>query len=142
MSKHPSRSPIVVAIPVKDEADRIGNCLRALSFQTGSSQYQVVLLLNNCTDDTAVVVKNVAAGLPIPVRHFEVTLPSEHGNAGYARRLAMQAAEDFVAPDGVLLTTDADACVYSNWLAANLLALQQGADAVAGCVEIDPAEAA
>jgi hypothetical protein len=77
----------------------------------------------------------------MPVHHFEVMVSSQHANAGYARRLAMQLAEDFVTPHGVLLTTDADACVYPNWMSANLFALRQGADAVAGCVEIDPAEA-
>jgi len=142
MKKRPARSPIVVAIPVKDEAERIANCLRALSSQSASSQYQVVLLLNNCVDDTSIVVKDVASRLPMPVHHFEVTLPPEHANAGYARRLAMQLAEDFIAPHGILLTTDADACVYPNWISANLFALRQGADAVAGCVEVDPAEAA
>jgi hypothetical protein len=135
-------SSLVVAIPVKDEAERIASCLRALSRQSGISQHQIVLLLNNCTDDSAAVVKDLAPNLPIPVHQFEVTLPPEHAYAGYARRLAMQAAEDFVAPQGVLLTTDADACVYPNWIATNLFALREGADAVAGCIEINPAEAA
>jgi hypothetical protein len=135
-------SSIVVAIPVKDEVERIGNCLRALSQQSGISRHQIVLLLNNCTDDTAVVVRNLTPNLAVPIHQFEVTLPPEQANAGYARRLAMQAAEKFVAPQGVLLTTDADACVYPDWISANLLALRQGADAVAGCIEIDPAEAA
>jgi hypothetical protein len=135
-------SSVVVAIPVKDEVERIGNCLRALSQQSGISRHQIVLLLNNCTDDTAVVVRDLTSNLPVRVHQLEVTLPREQANAGYARRLAMQAAEDFVAPQGVLLTTDADACVYPDWIAANLVALGQGADAVAGCIEIDPAEAA
>src|SRR5271156_1815455 len=142
MSKRPFRSSIVVAIPVKDEAERIVNCLRALSSQSVSSQYQVVLLLNNCADDTAAVVKNVTSRLKMSVHYFEVTLPPEHANAGYARRLTMQVAEEFVAPHGVLLTTDADASVYPNWILSNLFALRQGADAVAGCVELDPTEAA
>jgi GT2 family glycosyltransferase len=135
-------SSIVVAIPVKDEAERIANCLRALSMQSGISQHQIVLLLNNCMDDSAAVVRDLVPNLPISVHQLEVTLPPEHANAGYARRLAMQAAENFVAPRGVLLTTDADACVYPDWIANNLLALREGADAVAGCIEIDPAEAA
>lgn len=135
-------SSIVVAIPVNDEAERIADCLRALSLQSGISQYQIVLLLNNCADGSAAVVRDLAPNLPIPVHLFEITLPSGYANAGYARRLAMQAAEDFVAPQGVLLTTDADACVYPNWIATNLLALREGADAVAGCIDIDPAEAA
>jgi glycosyltransferase involved in cell wall biosynthesis len=140
MTEHLSSA--VVAIPVKDEAERIANCLRALSVQSGISRHQIVLLLNNCADDTAAIVRDLASNLPMPVHQIEVALPPEHANAGCARRLAMRAAEDFVAPHGVLLTTDADACVYPNWIAANLLALRQGADAVAGCIEIDPAEAA
>jgi hypothetical protein len=70
---------------VKNEADRIANCMRALSFQSGGSRYQVVLLLNNCADDTAMVVKNVALELPMPVHHFEVTLPFKNANAGLER---------------------------------------------------------
>jgi GT2 family glycosyltransferase len=135
-------SSIVVAIPVKNEAERIAKCLRALSRQSGISRHQTVLLLNNCVDDSAAIVRDLAPNLPMPIHRFEVTLPPEHANAGYARRTAMQAAEDFVAPQGVLLTTDADACVYPDWIANNLVALREGADAVAGCIEIDPAEAA
>ncbi len=42
------------------------------------------------------------------------------------------------APCGaVLLSTDADGRVAPEWLAANLAALAEGADAVAGAIEID-----
>ena len=133
---------MVVAIPVKNEAERISNCLRALSAQRGYSGHQVVLLLNNCTDGSAAIAAALAKDLRIRVHLFEASLPSETANAGQARRLATQVAEKFVSPGGVLLTTDADARVYPNWIEANLRALEQGADAVAGCAEIDPIEAA
>ncbi len=139
----PEEQPsVVIAIPVKDEADHIARCLRALSLQSGVSDHRVVLLLNNCSDDTALVVRNLAHDLPIRIHQFEVCLPTEKATAGYARRLAMQAAEKLVTPKGVLLTTDADACVCTNWIAGNLLALRQGADAVFGRIEIDPVDAA
>jgi hypothetical protein len=41
------------------------------------------------------------------------------------------------APDGVILTTDADSRVSPNWLANNLAAIDAGADAVMGCISLD-----
>src|ERR1700730_445616 len=138
------RASIVVAIPVKDEADRITGCLRALSAQMGVAldRVAVVLLLNNCTDETARVVNHLVPSLHIRVHSFEVTLPAGLSSAGYARRLAMKAADELVDPAGVLLTTDAAGCVDPRGMALNLEALQQGADAVAGRIDIDPVEAA
>jgi hypothetical protein len=101
----------------------------------------IVLLLNNCTDDTSSIVRNLVPALSVSVHTFNITLPAELANAGYARRMVMTQAEEFVQDNGVLLTTDADACVDSNWIAFNLLELERGADAVAGRIEIDPAEA-
>jgi hypothetical protein len=101
----------------------------------------IVLLLNNCTDDTSSIVRNLVLALSVSVHTFNITLPAELANAGYARRMVMTQAEEFVQDNGVLLTTDADACVDSNWIAFNLLELERGADAVAGRIEIDPAEA-
>jgi glycosyltransferase involved in cell wall biosynthesis len=51
----------VVAIPVRDEATRIGGCLAALSRQSIPASH-VVLLLNNCTDGTADIVKELSQG--------------------------------------------------------------------------------
>jgi hypothetical protein len=53
----------------------------------------------------------------------------------------MKTAEELVEPQGVLLTTDADGQVDRNWVALNLQALTEGADAVAGRVDIDPLDA-
>ena len=112
---------VVVAIPVKDEAERIGLCLEALALQADVAfeDIAVVLLLNNCTDGTADQVREMAPLLPFRLELHAVNLPSSHANAGWARKLAMDAAERLVASDGLILTTDADTLADEDWIAAN-----------------------
>jgi len=133
---------IVVAIPVKDEAERIGLCLEALAVQADVAfeDIAVVLLLNNCTDGTADAVRALAPLLPFRLELHLVDLPSSHANAGWARKLAMDAAERLVASDGLILTTDADTLAGEDWIAANRREIEAGHDAVAGYVMADPME--
>ncbi|MFH6783827.1 MULTISPECIES: glycosyltransferase [Methylobacterium] len=145
----------IVAVPVRNEVDRIAACLAALAGQAeiGAGALGIVLFLNNCTDGTAEVVAALAPRLRLPIRVIERDFAG--ANAGWARREAMEAAaawleegvqgetcEDGTAPDGVILTTDADSRVPSDWVARNLAALARGADAVAGTIALDAAEAA
>ena len=131
----------VVAIPVRDEAARIAPCLIALNRQIRRPDV-VVLMLNNCSDRTEQIARSMAPGLGFRLHLISQDLPSHQANAGHARRLAMQAAATQAGPDGVLLTTDADAVVPPDWVARNLAALRQGADVVCGRAVIDPVEAA
>lgn len=139
----------IVAVPVRNEVDRIAACLRALAAQEGigAGALGVVLFLNNCTDGTAEAVAALAPALRLPLRVIERDFAG--AQAGWARREAMEAAAAWLdesphetAPDGVILTTDADSRVPSDWVARNLAALAQGADAVAGTIALDAAEAA
>ena len=133
----------VVAIPVRDEAERVGRCLAALSRQSVPADH-IVLLLNNCTDRTAEVVKELH-----PAHHklhiIECSLDDSLASAGIARAMAMKHATSLVdslrRDEAVILTTDADAEVPHNWMEANLRAIEQGADAVCGMAVIDPLEA-
>src|SRR6202522_143049 len=133
----------VVAIPVRDEAERIGGCLTALARQSVPADH-IVLLLNNCTDRTADLVRG------LPKEHhrlhiIECNLDEPLASAGLARALAMKHAASLAASspnqEAVILTTDADAEVPENWIQANLQAIEQGADAVCGVAVIDPLEA-
>ena len=133
--------PAVVAIPVRDEVERIVDCLNALSAQEGGAP-GVVLLVNNTKDGTMQAVAECAPSLACPVIAVEHVFEAGLANAGQARRLAMQRA-DALAPAGApLLTTDADGRALPDWLAANLFHLRHGIDAVFGRAEIDPVEAA
>ncbi|MDR7036639.1 hypothetical protein J2X36_001380 [Methylobacterium sp. BE186] len=136
----------MVAIPVRNEAERIGACLGALAAQEGigAGGLGVVLCLNNCSDGTARVVASLRPSLRMPVRVVERAFAQ--ANAGWARREAMEAAalwlEEGDAPDGVILTTDADSRVPADWVARNLAAITDGVDAVAGRIALDADEAA
>ena len=133
---------VVVAVPVKDEAERIGLCLEALALQedVDFSEIAVVLLLNNCTDGTADQVREIAPLAPFRLEMHSVELPAGYANAGWARKLAMDAAERLVASDGLILTTDADTLPLEEWIASNRREIENGHDAVAGYVMAHPME--
>ncbi len=130
----------VVAIPARDEAERIGRCLRALNEQIRPPD-AVVLSLNNCVDKTESIARALAPGLRFPLHLICHDLPPGQATAGHARRLVMQAAAARIGPNDVLLTTDADAVVPPDWVGRNLDAVRNGADVVCGRAMIDPVEA-
>ena len=133
---------LVVAVPVRDEVERVGLCLDALARQedVDFADMAVVLLLNNTTDGTADQVRALAPHAPYVTWMHQVELAPEHANAGWARRLAMDAALALAAPGGLLLTTDADTLVNDDWIASTRREVAAGADAVAGYVMADPME--
>jgi hypothetical protein len=126
-----------VAIPVRNEAAAIGPCLRALFAQSEPPDH-ILLLLNNCTDDTESVVRALAPDCPSALRIIPCRLSPEHSNAGHARARAMDLAAALAGPRGAVLTTDADGRVPPDWLARNLGALRRGMDLVCGMASIDP----
>ncbi len=132
---------IVVAIPVRDEAALIGDCLRALSLQQGQDRPDIVLVVNNSRDGTADLARGLQATLPTRLHVLEHEFAPAEANAGHARRMAMAAAARLADQGGILITTDADACVAPDWLEANLAALRIGADVVCGRAIIDPVDA-
>ena len=134
--------PTVVAVPARDEADRIGACLRALCSQRSldgaaidPAAFGVVVLANNCTDATA----QAAAAVDPRVRVVAVDLPPGQATAGGARRAAMEAAAALLpSTGGVICTTDADSRPRGDWLAHLWRAFDGGAEAVAGAIDLDP----
>lgn len=124
--------PLVVAIPVHDEVERIGGCLEALAAQVEAPPFTVVLLLNNCRDGTAGAVRALRPVLPFALDLVEVDLPPEIAHVGTARAMAMERAAELAGPDGILFATDADGAVAPDWIRRNLLAFEGGVEAVAG----------
>ncbi|MBR0665460.1 glycosyltransferase [Roseomonas hellenica] len=139
-----SGAAIAIAIPARDEAERLPRCLTALADQKARSfswsDVTVVVVANNCTDGTSQVARMMAAGLPYRLLVDDVQLQEGHANAGGARAAAMDAAALATRSGGILLSTDADGAARPNWLCANLAAFRAGADAVAGAIDLDPVE--
>jgi glycosyltransferase involved in cell wall biosynthesis len=135
----------VVVVPARDEAERVGACLRALAEQRGVSHeaYEVVVVLDGCRDATRERALEVGASHPRLRLHLvELSLPS---GVGRARRVGMDlACERLLAvdrPQGLIASTDADSVVAEDWLAAQRALAAAGAAAIGGSIELDPAEA-
>jgi hypothetical protein len=134
----PNPVSAVIAVPVRNEAERIAACLRAIDAQEGLApgSLGVVLFLNNCTDGTDALVADLVPSLTVQVRVLSEEFAGAH--AGWARRKAMDAAAAWLGEaGGTILSTDADSRVPPNWVARTLAAVAAGADAVAGRVELD-----
>ncbi|RFP63596.1 glycosyltransferase [Hymenobacter lapidiphilus] len=133
-----------IIIPAKDEADALPATLAALAAQTDEQGqplppgcFEVLVLANNCTDNTAAIVQTFAATHPALVLHAaELTLPPTEAHVGRARRLLMDEAAHRLElagqPQATIISTDADTRVAPNWLDATFRELGLGVDAVAG----------
>jgi len=144
----PIRPGFVVAIPVRDEEERLPACLRALAQQRDQlgqpippTLVRIVVFANNCTDQSASLARRLGECLSLDLRVVEARLPPTTAHAGNARRAAMDLAEAWLVEggerDGVILTTDADSQVGTNWIAENLAAFEAGAEAVLGRIDLD-----
>jgi Glycosyl transferase family 2 len=144
----PVRPAFIVAIPVRDEEERLPTCLRALALQRdrfgGSlppTLVRVVIFANNCVDRSASLARKIGRCLSLDLRVVEARLPSSFAHAGAARRAAMDFAEAWLEEgskkDGVILTTDADSQVAPDWISENLAAFEAGAEAVLGRIDLD-----
>lgn len=104
----------------------------------------MIVVLNNCSDASHLVVRAAAADLPgIALDPVEIEWPPEKAHVGSARRLGLdRALARTRGPQGVLLTTDADAVPDPHWVEANLAAIARGADLVGGHLHGDPDEEA
>ena len=134
-----------IVVPARDEAARIKRCLRRLCSQRGVApeDYEIIVVLDGCVDETATLVRALAARAMSPPVHV-LELSAAVG-VGRARRIGMDTARDRLLslerPRGLVATTDADTVVAVDWLAAQLRLVDGGARAIGGDIELDPVEA-
>lgn len=136
-----------VIIPARDESASIVAALDALAAQRDlggepldPARFEILLLANNCRDDTASLARAWGAAhqsiaLHVVESHFE----TERACVGYARRVAMNAAcfrlhprDAATSGPRAICSTDADTRVSPFWIAHILEELRLGADAVGG----------
>ncbi len=128
-----------VVVPARDEEDLIVPCLEALATQTGVRplDYEVLLILDRCTDETEARARETAA-VYSRLRLHLLYGPGE--GSGPARRVGMDAAcarlLEVGRPEGLIACTDADTIAAPDWLAAQLQAVSEGAKAIGGRIEL------
>jgi glycosyltransferase involved in cell wall biosynthesis len=131
----------VIVVPARDEESTIAGCLSALAVQTiGMGSFETIIVLDDCHDATAEVAEHHAAELGLVLR----TLPGPARGAGAARGAGMDAAArrllELGRPDALIACTDADSQPAPDWLERQLAHVAQGARAIAGLIELHPAE--
>ena len=129
-----------MVVPARDEEDLVASSLRALATQTRVEphEYEVLLVLDRCTDATAERATEVAEAHPWLELHF---LDGPGLGSGHARGVGMDAACERLMglgrPNGLIASTDADTVVARDWLDAQLGAAERGALAIGGRIELD-----
>ncbi len=134
------RRHVAVAVPAQNEAAWIEVCLgRLLAMERDEriASLRIVVLANNCSDETAALARRMGADVEV----VEMRLASDQAHAGGARRAALEAASAFLrSPEDLLATTDADTQVAGDWLLRTLDHVDAGYDAVAGLARLKGTE--
>ena len=130
-----------VLVPARDEAARIGPCVRsvlaALDDAPVPGRRALCVLADRCRDGTAAVARGTGRPAGVLVRILE------DGSGGTVGALRNRAARVVLAQLGTdpartwLVSTDADGTVRPDWLRHHLGLARAGADAVAGGVVLD-----
>jgi hypothetical protein len=143
---------VIVVIPVKDEQETLAATLKSLAMQLDAGgnrldpdRYEVLLLINNSSDDSYAIARGFAQAHHGMALHIaDVNLPEPCAHVGQARRLLMDAASERLQRIGgmrsIIATTDADTVVDPTWLSATIEAVENGADAVGGRIQIHQRE--
>jgi hypothetical protein len=143
---------VCVIIPVRNEAENMQATLLALTNQvdlTGKplnkNCYEIIVLANNCTDNSAEIVRHFARTHPDLMLHLvEKTIRSDRAHVGWVRKLLMDEAYrrfQLIGRDsGIIASTDGDTRVASTWIAATIAEIEAGADAVGGRITTDSRE--
>ncbi len=121
-----NHATISVVIPAYNEAEHIGALLQSLGQQTTQRAFEVIVVDNASTDDTAAAAEQYANQLTLKI----ITEPRR--SRGAAR------AAGFAAATGdIILSTDADTTVPPNWIEHLASALEHSpAVAVSGTCQI------
>ncbi len=137
-----------VIVPVRNEQARLAGALHSLLAQRDldgkqlpRGSYEVLLLLNNCTDGSVAIAQRFRAEHPqLSLKLIERQFPAAEAHAGTARRALMdEAYRRLIAigrPQALILSTDADTRVAPDWIAQNMREIHAGADAVGGQIEM------
>ena len=133
----------VVALPARNEEATLAETLEALRVQVDLSgrrldpgTYEVLLLLNNCTDRSAAVARAWQRAHPeLALYCCERELPTCAAHIGTVRKMLMDTAWRRLQgcrEACAILSTDSDSYATPDWIARTLRAVEEGADAVGG----------
>ncbi len=132
-----------VAVPVRDEEALLPRTLDALHTALSQSYHRgaLIFVVNNTSDHSTQLIAEFAAKRECATGIVDVDFEQSICNASHARRLALDIAAR-LAPDGYLLTTDADSHVRPAWARTMMAHLECGFELVCEDVRLDEQELA
>ncbi|WP_080239584.1 glycosyltransferase family A protein [Spirosoma rigui] len=141
---------VSVVVPVRNEAHHLEHTLDALRNQIDTdgtpldpTTFEVLVLVNNCTDQSYLVAVGYQQRYPCFRLHVvQVQLPTHKANIGTVRRLLMDSAcrrlMSVGKTTGIIASTDGDTIVDRYWLHYIQLEIANGNDAVGGRILTRP----
>ena len=90
-----------IVIPCYNEADFIASTLESLTAQTFTKNYEIIIVDNNCTDDTVAIAR----------RHGARVVSAQRPGVCSARQAGTKASHG-----EIIISTDADTIFSPNWL--------------------------
>lgn len=96
---------ISVVIPAYNEEKHIARCLESFLHQTTQEQFEIILVNNASTDNTAKIAKTFEERLPLRI------VEEKEKGRGYARRKGFS-----LAKGDIILSTDSDGFVPNDWI--------------------------
>lgn len=139
---------VCVVVPVRNEAKMLEGTLSALAHQVDAAgrsldptSYEIIVLANNCEDDSAAIARQFARQHSIVLHVVERSLPASDAHIGWVRKALMDEAYHRLCSieqrQGIIASTDGDTRVAPNWIAAIAAEIDRGADAVGGRIITD-----
>lgn len=141
---------VSVIVPVRNEAHHLTKTLESLRLQQDNvdqllnpALYEVLVLVNNCTDASLAVAQSYQKRYPEFSLHLaDIQLPPAKANIGTVRRLLMDEAHRRLLSvgrtDGIIASTDGDTVVDAKWLWHIMTEMERGADAIGGRILTHP----
>lgn len=135
---------VSVVVPAKDEASYIKKTLNALRTQIDdmgeplqNECYEVLILANNCSDDTYEICKDYQTEYPeFRIAIESIQIPKSLAHIGTVRRMLMDAAYErlmnVTGEKGIIVSTDADTEVDPQWIFQIIQEIENGVDVVGG----------
>jgi hypothetical protein len=149
---HP-KLQVCVVVPARNEESNLRHLVVALAGQLGLDGLpldpegsEIIILLNNCIDRSATVLRDLRPpGLP-KLHVAQITLEAHEAHVGRARQILFDTAYDRLRAigraDGLILTTDADTRPEPDWIAQTCAEFVKNVSGVGGRILLEPEERA
>lgn len=125
-----------IAIPARNEEQRIVRCLAALraAIVAVGRPVGIVLVVNNSHDATYDRAERWLSQANVPHMLLDVDFADSWAFVGSARRLSLDLAAEAIEREGLLFTTDADSVVDRHWIMDGFREIGDRADLVCGTI--------